>query len=77
MTNKIEQAKAASDKIADAFITTKEILGTCFVNGHGILADPSLTRQDLAQAKAAILEALAIYDATDWPRSDELDDADR
>lgn len=51
--DKIKQAVAATDIVMDS-IAVKASLQTCAVNGAGILYDPSLTRSDLKEAKAAI-----------------------
>lgn len=70
----LDQAKAVSEVVASAFDTAKESLAVCFVNGAGVLSDPSTVRRDLMEAKSAIDEALAALNGVPaWPGNEAYD----
>ncbi len=72
----IKQAAAATNIVIDGFNSAQAALRICFVNGAGVLSDPSTARRDLLEAKAAINDALAALDSIQvWPMDQAHEDA--
>lgn len=68
MNTKIENAKLVSDVVVDRWNEAVASLGTIFVDGTGVLSDPSQTKTDLRNAKASIEAALKEMDGFQaWP----------
>jgi hypothetical protein len=74
----IKQAAEATDIVVDGFNNAQAALRTCFVNGLGVLCDPSAVRRDLLEARGAINEALAALNAVEsWPGEEAYERAQR
>lgn len=66
--NDVQAAAKVTETVVASFNRAQESLRTCFVNGAGVLSDPSETRRDLLEAKSAIDGALAALNSvTHWP----------
>ncbi len=73
-SDKIKAAAAATDIVSDAFNAGRDSLSACWVNGAGVLSDPSMTRSRLGEAKAAIDRALAAMRSCGWPTDADYDE---
>jgi hypothetical protein len=71
---KIRKAAQISDVVASSWNDAQQALNTLWVNGAGVLDDPSMARSDLYRAKDAIEKALAaMRDFSEWPRAADYD----
>lgn len=67
------ECEGATDQIiAEAGEATRR-LAILMTNGYGILADPSMVRSNLADARDAINRALVVLGQVNWPTEDEYD----
>jgi len=72
--SKIEAAKAATDTISENWNAARDQMQTLWVNGAGVLSEPSTVRSDILAAKRSLDAALAALDRTEWPSSDDYGD---
>ncbi|RXH31989.1 hypothetical protein [Bradyrhizobium zhanjiangense] len=69
---KIHQAEKVTDVIVDGFNGAQRALSTCWVNGYGVLTDPSRVQSDLHRAKQEIDKALAaMRNFRAWPTHED------
>ncbi len=73
--SKIEAAKAATDTISENWNAARDQMQTLWVNGAGVLSEPSTVRGDILAAKRSLDAALAALDGVkEWPSSDDYGD---
>jgi hypothetical protein len=66
--DKLRRAEKVTDTVVDAWNEAQGALKTLWVNGAGVLTDPSMVRSDLWTAANAIKRALEAMNFSDWPR---------
>lgn len=72
---KLKRAEQVSDVVRAAWNEAEGALKTLWINGAGVLRDPSMVRSDLATAAAAIKRAQAAMDGfrEGWPKDEDYD----
>jgi enamine deaminase RidA (YjgF/YER057c/UK114 family) len=71
----IARAETATGDIVQAFQHAAGQLQTCYVNQHGVLADPETTYINLRSAQRAIDLAIEVLKETQWPTQATYDAA--
>lgn len=82
MSTKIDSAESATKKVQHHAFHAAQVLregvdGRIMVNLYGIFTDPSKRGSDLRIAREEIDKALAIIEATRWPKDADYDEAER
>jgi hypothetical protein len=71
---RIAAAQQATDVIREALGLVHEVLDRAvYVNGAGILSDPSATSDDVRAALEQLERVQAVLAATDWPTAEDYD----
>jgi hypothetical protein len=69
-----KRTQAVIDEVVDA----GQILNrSIWTNGFGVLADPSMLRARLLDARTHIEAALMVINSTEWPSDDDCDALER
>jgi hypothetical protein len=71
---RIAAAQQATDAVREALAQAREFLErAAYINGAGILADPSGTSSDVRAAAEQFERVQAILAATAWPTAEDYD----
>lgn len=74
MTLTLNELSKRTDVVVDAVTEASRFAGRdIWMNGYGILADPSSVRANLAEARKHIDAALKALNETQWPRDADYD----
>jgi hypothetical protein len=72
---KLEAARQSTDTVLEALGQAREFLErAAYINGAGILADPSGTGDDVRAALEQFERVQAVLAATDWPTAEDYDE---